>query len=189
MLMEFKGPPVDIATVRKAIDIFEALEEKYELLDQGVTRAGFLVDGDVIKVPVGDEVEYLYKYGSRRNYTRLCRLIALGNYHNWQELDFYTDNPSDFELAEIKDYNVINGVHISRMEYLDRAMHWGDYFPHPDSVDENGDYYEDKDVHLSQEGLVLPKWVRYAPDLGQGGFDKDGVFKIYDYSDIRGRTA
>lgn len=163
------------ATYRLQAELIEAAKNMHEsyrkvskALGAGATRRAYDLGDCVVKIPACHLIEYIgTNYISPLSMRlKIAKCVASGNIHNWLEREHYRNGHPVFSLAEVLDYQVIDGLHISFQERLTEF---------PPGID-----------HISYDNLrkFYPEWIWDAPDGGQGGFDKDGVFKLYDYADI-----
>lgn len=163
--MEFSAPDIDYfrncadLVVETCNDLHIKYATEGEYLGSGISRRVYDMGDYVVKIP------YLLfnKYSNQRNRSSNIRY---GCECNWRELEYYTHNPTKFTLAEVLDYQIINGVHVLFMEKLTETKCWAH-------------------IHWTvARAFGLPDWFNSVYDGCQGGFDKEGVFKIYDYADV-----
>lgn len=182
-----KDIPEDRLFVSVALGLYYKFSFNYKHIGSGASRSAWEYRGGIAKLPVSDACIRFYEEEVCDDRTRdvLASWILTGIWHNWQELDFYTNNRTNLELAEILDYQETDIVNVLTMEKLDHAQRWTKFISDQDPITK---LYRGRLVSLpTPEGLVLPEWIKDAPDDCQGGFDKNKVFKIFDYSDIYDR--
>lgn len=159
--MSFSEPVLDRHKDNADLYIFSCANLNYEFsqkgkyLGQGLSRSCYDMGDYVVKIP--------RFYNDKGDLYNRVLSIYDGNCDNWAELSLYTNNSTKYALAEILDYKIIGGVHVVYMEKLTETRRWM--------------------ISLAEaRDRGIPDWFHLVYDGCQAGFDKNGVFKVYDYA-------